>query len=475
MTSTDQQLSPQHSITADDEARAQAATSGSTSPDPIAETTATDVAVEADVVSDDAPELAGAEESASSDATIATDHEGSTVASAASTEPPAAPEPLSPQVEALVRAQEEKTRVTGKVIGWNKGGFHVVIDGVPAFCPKSQIELENPKRAAVYIDQSFEFRVLEVREGGKRIVVSRREVLEEDRRGALERLRQRKGNGEVFDGKVTSIVDFGAFVDIGEGLEGLVHLSQLSRRRVENARELLQVGQPVQVKVIKIEKGGERISLSMKALEKDPWEGVGERYTAGDKFSGRVLRRADFGLFVELPDGLEGLLHASQLPHGKTLESEELQPGQTIEGWVREVDPVRRRLSLSLRETAKSDPWKEARTKYPDGEVVAGEIEQIAKFGIFVQLEPGLTGLLPFAALGLPEGSNVRRQYHAGQRIEVVVESIDTKRRRVSLAPIGAKLEGTKADLKAYQRKQHDATDGLGAMAAALAKIRPQA
>ena len=144
--------------------------------------------------------------------------------------------------------------------------------------------------------------------------------------------------------------------------------------------------------------------------------------------------------------------------------------------WVREVDAGRRRLSLSLRETAKSDPWREARTKYQDGEVVAGEIEQIAKFGIFVQLEPGLTGLLPFSALGLPEGSNVRRQYHPGQRLEVVVDSIDTKRRRVSLAPIGAKLEGTKADLKAYQRKQHDTTGGgLGAMAAALGKLRPQA
>jgi small subunit ribosomal protein S1 len=391
---------------------------------------------------------------------------------------PAEPEPEpppSPQVEALLRAQAEKTRVRGKVIGWNKGGFHVVLEGVPAFCPKSQIELGNPKRAAAYVDQELEFRVLEVREGGKRIVVSRREILEEERRAALERLRRLKTGGEPIEGKVTSIVDFGAFVDIGDGLEGLVHLSQLSRRRVDSARDLLQVGQNVQVKVIKIEKGGERISLSMKALEKDPWEDAGERWSVGDAFEGRVLRRADFGLFVEMQDGIEGLLHASQLPHGKDLDDEGLQPGQAVSGWVREVDPGRRRLSLSMREVAKTDPWKEVRSRYQDGEVVAGEIEQIAKFGIFVQLEPGLTGLLPFSALGLPEGSNVRRQYHPGQKLEVVVDSIDTKRRRVSLAPIGAKLEGTKADLKAYQRKQHETTGGLGAMAAALGKIRPQA
>jgi small subunit ribosomal protein S1 len=231
----------------------------------------------------------------------------------------------------------------------------------------------------------------------------------------------------------------------------------------------------VQVKVIKIEKGGERISLSMKALEKDPWEDAGERWSAGDPFEGRLLRKADFGLFVELGDGIEGLLHASQLPHGKDLDDEDLQPGKTVSGWVREVDPGRRRLSLSLREVAKSDPWKEVRTKYPDGEVVAGEIEQVAKFGVFVQLEPGLTGLLPFSALGLPEGANVRRQFQPGQKLEVVVDSIDTKRRRVSLAPIGAKLEGTKADLKAYQRKLEGTTGGLGAMAAALGKLRPQA
>ncbi|HUP25021.1 MAG TPA: S1 RNA-binding domain-containing protein [Thermoanaerobaculia bacterium] len=410
---------------------------------------------------------------AASDSEAADTTAGPTAAPPLVPEPPA--EPPSPQVEALMRAQSEGTQVTGKVIGWNKGGFHVVVDGVPAFCPKSQIELGNPKRAAVYIDQEYPFRVLEVREGGKRVVVSRREILEEDRRATLENLRRIKNSGEVIDGTVTSIVDFGAFVEIG-GLEGLVHLSQLSRRRVESARELLQVGQPVQVKVIKIEKGGERISLSMKALEKDPWEDVAERWSAGDRFEGRLLRRAEFGLFVEMSDGIEGLLHASQVPHGKDLDDETLQPGQTVEGWVREVDPVRRRLSLSMREVAKGDPWKEVRTKYQDGEVVAGEVEQIAKFGIFVQLEPGLTGLLPFSALGLPEGANVRRQYRTGQRLEVVVDSIDTKRRRVSLAPVGAKLEGTKADLKDYQRKlETKDSGGLGAMAAALGKIRPQA
>ena len=416
---------------------------------------------------------AGTVEATSTDDGAAVEESSPPVA-ATEGEGPAEPEPPpSPQIEALLRAQAERTRVKGKVIGWNKGGFHVVIEGVPAFCPKSQIELGNPKRAAAYVDEEFDFLVLEVREGGKRIVVSRRELLEEDRRAALERLRHLKVNSEAIDGTVTSIVDFGAFVDIGDGLEGLVHLSQLSRRRVDSARDLLQVGQQVQVKVIKIEKGGERISLSMKALEKDPWEDAGERWSPGDPFEGRLLRRADFGLFVELPDGIEGLLHTSQLPHGKDLDDEALEPGKTVAGWVREVDPVRRRLSLSMREVATTDPWKEVRSKYQDGEVVAGEIEQIAKFGIFVQLEPGLTGLLPFSALGLPEGSNVRRQYHPGQRLEVVVDSIDTKRRRVSLAPIGAKLEGTKADLKAYQRKQHESTGGLGAMAAALGKIRP--
>jgi small subunit ribosomal protein S1 len=378
--------------------------------------------------------------------------------------------PPSPELEAILAAHARGERIEGRVIGWNKGGFHVVVNGVPAFCPKSQIELENPKRAAAYVDRTFAFRVLEIKDNGKRVVLTRRQVLLEDRQKNLELLRQKKASGEPIDGKVTSITDFGAFVDVG-GLEGLVHLSQLSRRRVESARELVQVGQPVQVKVLKIEKGGERISLSMKALEPDPWNTVTERFGTGSTFEGKVVRKADFGLFVDVGDGIEGLVHTSNLALGKTMDSPEYAEGSAISGWVREVDPERRRLALSLREVAQSNPWADVKSRYGEGAEVEGRVEQVARFGVFVELEPGLTGLLPFSSLPETQGPRPPRQFQPGEKLQVIVDAIDTKRRRISLAPVGSRLEGTKSDYRDYQKKQTSST-GLGALAAAFEKLQ---
>ncbi|HVS14280.1 MAG TPA: S1 RNA-binding domain-containing protein [Thermoanaerobaculia bacterium] len=377
--------------------------------------------------------------------------------------------PPSPELEAILAAHTRGERVEGRVIGWNKGGFHVVVDGVPAFCPKSQIELENPKRASAYVDRTFPFRILEVKDKGKRVVLTRRQVLIEDRQASLEELRRKKASGEPIEGKVTSITDFGAFVDVG-GVEGLVHLSQLSRRRVESARELVQVGQQVQVKVLKIEKGGDRISLSMKALEPDPWHTIGERFGTGSTFEGRIVRKADFGLFVDVGDGVEGLVHTSNLALGKTLESPEYAEGSAISGWVREVDGERRRLSLSLREIAHSNPWADVRSRYGEGAEVEGQVEQVARFGVFVEIEPGLTGLLPFSALPESHGPRPPRQFQPGEKLQVVIDAIDTKRRRISLAPLGSTLEGTKSDYRDYQKKQTSGS-GLGALAAAFEKL----
>lgn len=379
--------------------------------------------------------------------------------------------PASPELEAIVAAHTTGERLEGRVIGWNKGGFHVVVNGVvPAFCPKSQIEIDNPKRAAAYVDRTFAFKVLEIKDHGKRVVLTRRQVLVEDREAALERLRQKRASGEPIDGKVTSITEFGAFVDVG-GLEGLVHLSQLSRRRVDNAREVVQVGQDVQVKVLKIEKGGDRISLSMKALEPDPWHTVTERFETGSQFEGTILRKAEFGLFVDVGDGLEGLIHSSNLELGKSLDSADYAEGSKVQGWVREVDPERRRLALSLREVAQTNPWSDIRSRYSEGSEVNGRVEQVARFGVFVEIEPGLTGLLPFSSLPEIQGPRPTRQFRPGETIDVVVDAIDVKRRRISLAPLGSKLEGTKSDYREYQKKQTSGS-GLGALAAAFEKIQ---
>lgn len=372
-------------------------------------------------------------------------------------------------------ALEAKNSVQGKVIGWNKGGFHVVSEGVTTFCPRSLMELGNrPRPPAQYVNNTYAFHVLEIREAGRRIVLTRRPAIRHERKRALDRIRTRLGSREPISGKVTSVTDFGAFIDLGGGFGGLVHRTQISRSRLAEPRDLLQVGQNVTAVVTKIEKRNgkrkARISLSMKALEADPWQEAARNLTAGAKFKGKVVRHSEFGLFVEVAPGLDGLVHTSQLPIGKQMSAPEFAVGEQIEGWVVEVTPRRRRLALSLREVPTADPWKKLGKQYVEGAEAEGRVEQVSRSGIFVELEPGLTGLLPMSAVTLPEGNQAQRAYPPGRRLKVVIESIDRRRRRLGLAPAGSQLVGTKADYRNFRKRQKKPA-GLNAMAAAFAKL----
>ena len=276
-------------------------------------------------------------------------------------------------------------------------------------------------------------------------------------------------------GKVTSVTEFGAFVDLGGGLGGLVHRTQISRTRNGEPADLVKVGQQVEAVVTKVEakngKRSARISLSMKALEADPWKETAKSFSAGDQFKGKVVRHCEFGFFVELAPGLDGLVHTSQLPIGKSMSHPAFATGEEIEGWIVEVAPKRRRIALSLREVPASDPWKDLGKQYVEGAELEGKVEQVSRFGIFVELEPGLTGLLPMSAVKLPEGGLARRTYPPGREIKVVIESIDRKRRRLGLAPPGSQLVGTKTDYKKYRQRQKESS-GLNVMAAAFAKLQ---
>jgi small subunit ribosomal protein S1 len=234
----------------------------------------------------------------------------------------------------------------------------------------------------------------------------------------------------------------------------------------------VQKGQQVEVQILKVEKGGKRISLSMKRLEDDPWDGVAERFEKGQEFKGTVVRKAEFGVFVEVEPGLEGLIHVSRLPYGKTIESDDVAEGLEVEGWVHEVDRKRRRLSLSMRPVAEGNPWQDINDRYPEGELVTGTVERVADFGAFIELEPGLTGLLPFSMLG--GSGNPKRQYHAGKEVSVKVLAIDKSRKRISLGTEQSTAEGSNVDYKEYKKQQQEATGGLNAMAAALAKLKDQ-
>jgi small subunit ribosomal protein S1 len=368
------------------------------------------------------------------------------------------------------QAIEAALPVNGKVIGWNQGGFHVVVDGISAFCPRSSMELGSPHEPAQYLDQTYLFRILRVEEKGKRLVLSRAAVLLEEKRHTIEEAKKKLQVGGVLPGKVVSLTDFGA-VDLG-GVEGLLHVSEISHKRLAHPSDALQVGQEIEVKVIKLGGGkGERASLSMRALAADPWSAVAEKWTAGAKFEGRIVRKSDFGWFVELADGVEGLLHPSQLPAGMTEKDPKLAPGETIEGWVREVDPARHRISLALREVPAGNPWQGADKKYVEGEVVTGTVEKIAPFGAFIALEPGLTGLLPTSEMGLPRGASVGKAYPVGKQISLKVAEVDLRRKRISLTRQDKTLEGSKADYQAFVKKTRKG-EGMGTLAAAFARLK---
>ncbi len=438
-------------------------------------------AVESDVPAE--PEPAATAEATTTGETEAIEVEGAPADEAAPEEEQTQPEPeaaeeppLAASALPFAAALEAKNPVEGKVIGWNKGGFHIVSEGATTFCPRSLMELGNrPKPPSHYVNNTYAFHVLEIKEAGRRIVLTRRPAIRSERRRALDEIRAKQESREPVTGKVTSVTEFGAFVDLGGGLGGLVHRTQISRTRNGEPGDLVKVGQQVEAVVTKVEakngKRSARISLSMKALEADPWKETAKNFTSGDQFKGKVVRHCEFGFFVELAPGLDGLVHTSQLPIGKSMSHPSFATGEEIEGWIVEVAPKRRRIALSLREVPASDPWKDLGKQYVEGAELEGKVEQVSRFGIFVELEPGLTGLLPMSAVKLPEGGLARRTYPPGREIKVVIESIDRKRRRLGLAPPGSQLVGTKTDYKKYRQRQKESS-GLNVMAAAFAKLQ---
>jgi small subunit ribosomal protein S1 len=383
-------------------------------------------------------------------------------------------------------AAEARIPVQGKVASRNKGGFEVALggtSGLRAFCPVSQIDVGRHDEEALkaFVGQTFDFRILEYTEDGRRIVVSRAALLREDQAAKAEEIREKIVPGAVLKGHVRSLTDFGAFVDLG-GIDGLVHVTEISRRRVAHAKDALAVGQEVDVKVLKVEQEGKRISLSMKELEADPWEGLAQRLAPGASFSGKVVRHAEFGMFVEVEPGVDGLVHVSQLPPGVALKDESAAVGTVVTGWVKEVDPEHRRLSLSLREVSTTDPWDGIDTRFAEGTVVTGEVENVAAFGVFVHLAPGLTGLIPNSETGLPYGTPASKSFAGGQKVEVKVIGLDKARRRISLSAGGAKAEADRVDVKHYreessrrEKEKAPAVSGFGAsLLAALQNPRPK-
>jgi small subunit ribosomal protein S1 len=372
--------------------------------------------------------------------------------------------------EALRGAYSNGIPVEGKVTGRNKGGYDVSIAGLRAFCPMSQIDLGFPRNVDAYLGKTFLFRIAELAEDLDSMVVSRAQVLKEERQAAADQAWSRIAVGAELEGAVKSIRDFGVFVDLG-GVDGMVHVSELSHRVGSRPSQIVKVGDVVRVKVLEADREKNRIGLSMKALEPDPWAEVPDRFPAGATFEGNVARKAEFGLFVELLPGVDGLIHVSQLPPGMKLDDEMLAQGAPVRGWVRECDPERRRLSLTLREVATSDPWVDAVSRYPAGMTVEGLVERTANFGVFVQLEPGLTGLIPASETDVPKGGDLASGFPAGNRISATVLSVDPERKRISLSVKKAKEgKASKEFHKWSEERKQERKPEVTAFGAALMK-----
>lgn len=370
--------------------------------------------------------------------------------------------------ELLYDAQKSKIPVEGKVTETCKGGFRVQVMGKTAFCPISQIDAKYVEKPEEYVGATLEFLIERIESRGRNIVVNRRQYLERLYAEEREKFLETVNPGDTVNGTVSKLMPFGAFVELHTGVEGMVHISELSWSRVAEPAEVVRVGETLPVKILSIEKtdaksGAPKISLSAKQVSRDPWETSGERYRPGDKVQGRVTRCADFGAFVEVEPGIEGLVHISEMSHVKRVvkAEDEVRPGDRVSVMVKSVDPANRRMSLSIKDT-EGDPWLNIDQQFTAGQNLTGRIEKKADFGYFVNLSPGITGLLPKSRIEKAPAPQEIEKLKTDDPIAVKIEAIDKQDKKITLAPADAV---DSKDLEKYtesMQSKKKAPSGLG-------------
>jgi len=334
----------------------------------------------------------------------------------------------------LEKAFNDQTRVTGVIFGRVKGGFTVDLDGAVAFLPGSQVDVRPMRDVGPLMNQAQLFQILKMDRRRGNIVVSRRAVLEERRAEERTSLVASLQEKQIVEGVVKNITDYGAFVDLG-GVDGLLHVTDIAWRRVSHPTEVLSVGQTVTVQIIKINHETQRISLGMKQLQTDPWEGVAAKYPVGVQFKGKVTNVTDYGAFVELEPGVEGLVHVSEMSWVKknTAPSKLVTPGSEVDVQVLEVDSNKRRISLGLKQT-QENPWNAFTANHPAGTVIEGEIKSITEFGLFIGLDADIDGMVHLSDLSWSKpGEEAIKDYQKGQMVKAKVLDIDIEKERVSL------------------------------------------
>jgi small subunit ribosomal protein S1 len=337
--------------------------------------------------------------------------------------------------------------VEGTVKDQIKGGFHVEVMQRRAFCPISQMDLRFVENPVDYVGETYRFLITEFEEDGRDIVISRRKLLNREQEKARKEFFDEIAVGAQLEGRITKLMPFGVFVELFPGVEGMIHLSELSWSRVEKPDEVVAAGDVIPVKLIGIQKGEQpdqyKIALSIKQVTGNPWENVNTAFSEGDKLTGKVTRCTNFGAFVEIAPGIEGLVHISEMSYKKRIlkPDDVVKPDETVSVVVKEIDAVKRRVSLSIRD-AEGDPWMDVKEKYHVGQVVEGNIEEKEKFGYFVTLEPGITGLLPKSGIKKSHQPSLIEKLKPGNTITVIIEEIKPDERKITLGPGDLRDEG---------------------------------
>ncbi|MDX1497184.1 MAG: 30S ribosomal protein S1 [Salinisphaeraceae bacterium] len=336
--------------------------------------------------------------------------------------------------DVLEKSFEAAEIVTGIINGKVKGGFTVDVGGVRAFLPGSLVDI-RPVRETAYLEgKPLEFKVIKLDRHRNNVVVSRREVLQEEFSAEREQLLEHLQEGVVLQGVVKNLVDYGAFVDLG-GIDGLLHITDMSWKRVKDPAEVVEVGQEVEVKVLKFDRERVRVSLGLKQLGEDPWVDIARRYPEHTRLFGKVTNITDYGAFVEIEEGVEGLVHVSEMDwaNKNANPGKVVTIGQEVEVMVLEIDEERRRISLGMKQ-CQANPWDEFAQNHAKGERVSGTIKSITDFGIFIGLPGGIDGLVHLSDLSWnQEGEELVRNYQKGDELEAVVLAIDPERERISL------------------------------------------
>lgn len=334
----------------------------------------------------------------------------------------------------LEKSHEKEERVTGVIFGRVKGGFTVDLGGAVAFLPGSQVDIRPVRDVSPLMGTPQPFHILKMDRARGNIVVSRRAVLEESREEARSDILENITEGQILSGVVKNITDYGAFVDLG-GVDGLLHVTDISWKRVNHPSEVLQVGQTIEVQVIRYNEENQRISLGMKQLESDPWDSVSEKFQVGDKFTGRITNIADYGAFVELEDGVEGLVHVSEMSWTKknVPPSKIVSTSQEVEVMVLDIDKEKRRISLGLKQ-CQENPWTAYAAAHKAGEEIEGEVRNITEFGLFVGVNDELDGMVHLSDISWEDQSeDALKAFNKGDKVKAKILELDPEKERIAL------------------------------------------